>query len=487
MRACRSGCALLAAAAAAVFTIGCATHAELRREMVDDVRHGHYEDAHGALKSLRKDSSEKDVVMDLMDAGMILHLMGRYHESNMALDKAKLKLDELYGLKVSDELAAIAWNESSRHFEGEEFERIHIHMLMAFNFLNLGKFESAAVEARQINQRLQVFVDRLARHHVKTSYVQDPFAQFLAGLIQEAVGDENDAFRSFEDALAGYRKLQPVTGVKPPDALKAAVLRAALTLGHEEAVETYRPKFKRFKSSDPVFWKGKARLVVIAALGEAAHKKSKKWVIPDPQLDTIVVTYPVFSRGSFLAETAEVSLGEKTTGAAKAHDLSTLAVKMLDEKNAQVKGRAVAKALARYAAKKATRVVAEKSDKKAIKAAAFLANVALNVKDAVEKADTRSWMTLPDHYRLAVIPVRPGRRTVTVTFKGSGGVLDVQRFSLSFRANETRFLIARAREAGPDDADEPAMPIGAVSPNVACSGIPGSGFRVLGLISRSRP
>jgi len=442
----------------ALAAAGCATHAELRRGMVDDVRQGHYVRALSTVEKLAQESPEQDEVMNLMDRALLLHRLGRYEESNAVLERIKDKLDKLYGVKVSDELAAIAWNEASRSFEGEEFERVMVNLLAAFNYMHLGRLEDAAVEARQINHNLQVYTDRLARNDVKSRYVQDPFAQYIAGLIQEATGDDNAAFRSYEDAYLGYADFKSLIGLAAPEGLGAAMLRAARRLGYAEAVEKYEPLFGHDPAADPAWWEGKGRLVVVAALGEVAHKESEKWLIPDPQFDVINVTYPVFRRGRSMAKTASVRVGGAKAETAKAHDLSTLAIVTLDDKNGQVKARAVAKAVARYAAKKVTKAVMYNTKNDTARAAAIIANIALNVVDIAETADTRSWMTLPDHLRLAVLPVEPGERTVSVRFAGGGAWLDEQSFILPFKAGETRFLVVRGREPGGGEKDPPAAP-----------------------------
>ena len=450
-------------ALAALSLGGCATHSDLRRGLVDNVRRGDYPRAMGQLKELHKNAPAKDLVMDLMDRGTIEHSLGRYEESNKDLDAAKQKLDELFGVKISDELEAIAWNEASKNFKGEEFERVMIHLLSAFNYLHLGSLEDAAVEARQINQRLQVYVDKLKASKISTHYEQDPFAQFLCGMIQEAYGDDNDAYRSFEDALNGYVKMQPFLGIPAPEALKAGLYRLAAKLNFEEAKEKYAA-FAALPGADPVAWAQDGHVVVLAGLGEIAHKKSEKWTVPDPQGDVVSVTYPVFRRGSFLATHVTVSTGTANGEAVMATDLSTLAIKTLDDKNAQVKGKAIAKALARYAAKKVARAVADNTKNDYVQAGALIANLALNVVDLVETADTRSWMTLPDHYRVTVQNAKPGTAEIVARFLTDvGALIDEQHLSLPIKAGQTRFVVLRAREGtGPKAA--PALPKDAVAP-----------------------
>lgn len=448
---------LLVALLPALSGASCATHAEIRREMVNEVRTGNYTRALERLDGLAQKSSSKDLVMDLMDRALLLHQLGRYVESNQVIEKIKDALDKLYGTKWADELAAIAWNDAQRAFEGEEFEKVMIHLIATFNYLHMNELESAGVEARQINHRLQVYVDHLARNKVNTRYVQDPFAQYLAGIIHESFGDDNSAFRSYEDALHGYDTVGAIVGLAPPEPLEAALVRTATRLGWTEKQELYTQRFGTPAAASPAHWKNKARLVVINGIGMVARKRQEKWIIPDPEFDTIVVTYPVFERSPFLGRYSEVTVAGRRSRPPVGQDLSSLAISMLDEKNDQVKGRAVAKALIRYAAKKVTKAVAKNAGEGA-GAFALLANVALNIYDMVEPADTRSWMTLPDHYRITELAVAPGEQDVVVVHHGAG-MRDEQRFLLPLKAGETRILVTRSREPGSSRADDPARPV----------------------------
>lgn len=424
---------------------GCATHSQLRKDLVRDVRNGRYEQALKDVEKLHEDASKKDLVMDLMDKGMVLHLLGKYKESNAVLDNAKLKLDELFGVSVSEELASIAWNDTAASFQGEEFERVMVNAIMAMNYLSMGNLQDAGVEARQINQKLQLYTDRLAKNKVKTSYVQDPFSQFLTGLVYEAMQEKNDAFRSYEDALMGYEKIRRVMNIPVPESLQASVLRSAISLGYAEAIDKYQKPCGHIPESDPSFWAGKARVVVLSSFGQVAHKESAKWTIADPQLDVISVAYPVFRRGCSAVSTLEVtSDGRKP--AQLAHDVSTLAINVLNDKNDQIKGRAVAKAMVRYAAAKTTKIVANNTDNSYLKVGMWAANIAVNALSLADVADTRSWMTLPDQFWVSVFPVDPGQKTITLTYMGYGHVVDNRSFNINAEAGKTYFIVDKARE-----------------------------------------
>jgi uncharacterized protein len=451
----RNACVALAAL---LVIGGCATHSEARRSLVEHVRRGQYGNAEARVRELRLEASDKDAVMDLMDQGTVAHLQGRYRDSNQLLDAAKRQLDQLFGVQISDELEAMAWNEASKSFKGEEFERVMLCLLMAFNYLHLGSLEEAAVEARQINQRLQVYGDLLRKSNVTPHYTQDPFAQYLAGLIAESAGDTNDAFRSYEDALNGYDR-NAINGVAAPVALKAALYRTARVLNYAEAVQRYAA-FASLPDANPDEWQRRAHVVVIVGVGQVAHKESRSWIAVDPQGDVIKVPYPVFVRGFHYTTDVRVDTAGTPAQVDVVHEVSTLAINVLDDKNGQVKGKAVAKALARYLVKKAARAIAANTNNQVAGLAALFTSTAINVADIAETADTRSWMTLPDHYRMAVTSVDPASGQVYVRMRAlaGGGLVDEQIFSLRVSVGQTRFVVLRVREGKGGLVSAPALP-----------------------------
>jgi len=444
----------------------CATHAQLRGRMATDVRCGAYKSADKRLAELEGQSS-KDVLMDVLDRAMITHLEGRYADSNQLLERGKELIENYFTKDISDELAAIAWNDTERAWQGEEFERIMVNLLAAFNYLQMGDLENAAVEARQINQRLQVYTDKLKKYKVKTSYVQDPFAQYLAGMIQEANGEYGDAFISYRDAWEGYEQTARDFGIPAPSSLREALVRAAELSENTEEAAKYRSMFPEIKPPSQKFLKSHGRLVLVTSSGGIARKYSAKWIIPDPELDTFVIYYPKYGKGTSRTRRIELKVGGKTHKVEVAHNLTALARKSLDEKSGQLKARAVAKAIAMYAAKKVTKTVAKHAKSEATQVVSILANVALNVAELALQADTRSWMTLPDKLGVSSVYLKPGRHTAVVYFSAEGGlVFDRQVVTFDIKAGETRFLVLRSREPHPDgkQADPAPKPLWNIVP-----------------------
>ena len=103
-----------------------------------------------------------------------------------------------------------------------------------------------------------------------------------------------------------------------------------------------------------------------------------------------------------------------------AEDLDAIARRELDDRSGGILFKTIARALGKYAL---TRTVEKKKGDLAGK----LVNL---VTAATEKADTRSWLTLPRSIQVARFPVEPGVHTVEIDAYGPGGVL---RETVTFR------------------------------------------------------
>ncbi|MGC9983385.1 MAG: hypothetical protein ABSF35_07110 [Polyangia bacterium] len=409
---------------------------------------------------LRKKGDRKgvDQVVDLMDRGMVLHMMGRPAESNQRLEAAERRIDELFTAHVKDELEAIAWNDSAKSYAGEEFERIMVNIVMGLNYLSMGQPQEAMVEVRKVNHKLQLYADRLARHEIKNyTYKADAFAHYLAGLISESAGEANDALVSYRDAANAYAQFERSYGIHQPRQLRTDIQRLSSELGVVDTGSNLAPNSPHeapVPGEPAPHAADTGELVVIAGVGRVAHKVSKKWTVTDPQGDTLSVTYPEFVPSQFVARRLSIRLEDgRSVKAEPVHNLSAVASKNLADRNAEVKAKAVGKALLRYALKKAAGVAAG-SNKTTTALVGKASNFALNAVDAIEVADTRSWTTLPDSYQMARMSVPKGWHTIQVEVARDGGRLYAQTFRVEIVAGVRTFLVTYATDAQPSVAKQ---------------------------------
>lgn len=103
---------------------------------------------------------DKDRVLYHLYMGMILHYNKDYIKSNFHLTKAEDAISELYTKSVSRAASSMLLNDNTLAYGGEDYEDIYINIFKALNYLNLNKQESAFVEIRRVNDKLNLLEDK---------------------------------------------------------------------------------------------------------------------------------------------------------------------------------------------------------------------------------------------------------------------------------------------------------------------------------------
>ena len=91
---------------------------------------------------------------------MTLHLSGSYEKSNYYLSEAEKRIEALYTKSITTESGAMFTNDNLLPYEGEDFEKVMINLVMALNYVYLGKLDDALVEARKIDHKLNLYNDK---------------------------------------------------------------------------------------------------------------------------------------------------------------------------------------------------------------------------------------------------------------------------------------------------------------------------------------
>jgi hypothetical protein len=187
-----------------------------------------------ALAKHAEQKEKPDDLLYLLERGYLEHEAGNYGASNRDFDAAELRADELYTKSVTNELAALATTDNLRPYRGYPHELVMIQYYRAFNYLRLGSYEGALVEARKANQRLVALSD--ARED-KDTYRDDAFMQYLTGLLYENAGEWNDAAVAYRDAYHAYAHYRRTFGAAMPDPLPADLYRALTRIDATEEAQ----------------------------------------------------------------------------------------------------------------------------------------------------------------------------------------------------------------------------------------------------------
>ena len=429
---------------------GCASN--LQREMAVDrfLREDDFASAIEELKSNEEDFGSNSRLLYLMNMGALLHYAGRYEESNRYLQEAYELADALYTKSVTRMVASTVSPNVAPYY-GEDYERVIISTFMALNYFMLGALEDALVEARKINKDLELLTDK---YEGKDKYKDDAFSHYLAGLIQEAGGEINDAFISYVQAYKAYKEYEKMFGMGVPDELKRDILRLALRLGFRDKYDYFLKKFGEEYAPEETGHGGSGEIIVVAYAGLAPLKREinvkHTGVDSEGKTHTFQLQLPeLVERPSAISsvrvkvreavEQGEVDgsinaagegSGESTRSpkvdaddvssvyAFLVQDIVRISKKNMEDKMPWLIARAWAAALAKYAA-------SEKLKKKT-KGESFWGNVVKgalidSALENVTRADIRCWRTVPARIYLARLNLPPGRYDLCAEFLDDKG------------------------------------------------------------------
>jgi hypothetical protein len=383
-----------------------------------------------------------------LDRGMVEHCLGRYSDSIRSFASAQRIFDQLYTKSISKLASAWALNDYAAPYRGDDYEYTLINIFQAMNYVMLGDTNEALVEARDMNSKLNLLN---ALYKGKNVYKEDAFGRFLMGILYEVNGtqqDLNDAFISYAKAYDIYKAEGGENfEVKTPGLLKENLLTIANFMGTAE-FSKYRREFPDVRFSTLKEKAAKAEVYLVQYTGFSPVKISG--IIPVP-FDPRHVTQVVFPK--FISRYSEIGLSEFSAQrndqlafvqpAFVGQDIEAIARKVLDSRKVQIFAKAVIRPVIKYAAERA---LSEEIEDKWGENAAYGFNFLSSLYNlSTERADLRSWQTLPAAIRLARLIVEPGDYEFFVqTYTEDGQALNkVSLGEGSLKAGQKKFFVFR--------------------------------------------
>ncbi len=423
----------------------------------------------------------KSETLYLMDKGMIEYVASRYTESIQSLSKAETLTEDLYTRRIHTEVEAFLTSDNALPYEGEEFEKVLLNVLMALDYAQLGLWDEALVEARKVDHKLLVLADRTQK---RMTYSKDVLARYLSGILYEAAGDLSNAFVAYRLAYDAFQQYRQAYGILTPDLLRQDLLRVSEALGLTQEHEEYMRNFPGITWQSEASSQDMGELVFITYAGHAPFKRDTFVDIPFSYdaMNVVLATnlynryemrehrtaesilygltgrvvriaIPRFvRRPSGIAYTEAVIVARDTRYASRSalmEDITAIAVKDLEERLVRTAAKAVARAAWKYALAEGVRVGARSAasgQKDWGQLAGAVAGALAHIfAVASEEADKRSWATLPDRIHIGRLRVPPGTYDVELRHIGlSGGVVATQVLRGIVVAEQgTRFVSAR--------------------------------------------
>jgi len=419
---------------------GCATYSDSFGVIERNLSARQYD---AALQDIEKQSDSKTGrTLYLLNKGMVLRMKRDFAASNQALELAKSEMEHLYAASVSENALSFIVNDATVSYAGDDYEQVLVHLYMALNYLELGQPNDARVEALQVDIKLREIGEKIP----ESKFTEDALSRYLTGMIYEELGEWSDAMIAYRKAYEAYKKYQVNYDMPMPDMLKLDLLRLAQRQGLKDELARYRKEFgieplrpgnhKPEQEGELVFVLNNGlapikREKVVGTWGPATSivvdtsKSRKTEAPPPPVLYNIALPYYESRPNKVLG--ARISVSGKQVSTQMLEDIDAIAKVSLDSRMPAITARSIARAVAKGAIQQTVDRVGRGSDNDAAELISFfLVRVAAI---ATERADTRSWLTLPANVHLARLSLPPGSYTVAVDFLGKGNqVIATQEF-----------------------------------------------------------
>ena len=368
-----------------------------------------------------KDQSQDDVLASL-NKGMLRRMTGDYAGSNRIFEIAKQKMESLYGISITDTAASVTINDAVRDYKGDRYEQVLLHAYMAMNYLQLGEPDAARVEMLQADVKMMEWGEQPD---------EDPFVRYFSGMIFEALGEYDQALVAYRKAGNIYASTSSAQLVGVPDLLKRDLLRLLALQGLRDEYNKLKAKFD-LAGFTPKKVEGNAgELIVILNNGLAPIRTETAIMTFSPEVQgNVRVAFPVYESMPKRVHRARLQARSKRVELETVENIDSLAREALDQDMPLVMARAVARAVVKY-----------QSQKNAQEQSA-LAGFLLTVTNlATERADTRSWTTLPQEIQLARVQLPAGKQQVSIEILNAAGQpVDVIDAEVDIKPRRITFL-----------------------------------------------
>lgn len=170
-----------------------------------------YEYSEELLKRFREKDiyRSKDQVLYNLESGIIYHFANKYDSSSFYLTKAENEIDQNYTKSLSRGVGSFLTNDNKLVYDGEPYEDVYLNAFKALNFIHLQDWEAALVETRRMTYKmtqLDIKIKGLASAFAKSDSSDktdwDPgdlniqnsaFGHYLSTILYAKAGDTDDA------------------------------------------------------------------------------------------------------------------------------------------------------------------------------------------------------------------------------------------------------------------------------------------------------
>ena len=406
-----------------------------------------------ALGKIAKKTKGKDACLYLQESGRIASFKSDTKESISFYEKAGKIIDEEWGKPilsfsdVANTAESLILNDNAIPYSAQGYERIFIHTFQMLNYLTNEDLEGAAVEARKANYEHIFIADRhekginiakkdaqkekmdlkknsvnlskispamdLAAGKAKNSF-QNAFTFYLSGVIWECMNDLDNAYVSYQQALELFPENECV---------KNDVFRLANRLNRQDDLKNMEKAFGSKKPKQPETNEG--RLVIVYEEGYVPKKEQFKFPVFVAK-KTYTIALPYYKSEWKIPHQLSIQANNQALGQTEIIcSTYTLAAKALEE------------AYTAIVIRQALRLAAKGEVQKYTEKATPIIGLAVGISSIIfERADRRSWLTLPNTVQVGSFHLTEGSHTIELSpIHGENKPIEV-----SIKPNKTTFI-----------------------------------------------
>jgi hypothetical protein len=390
-----------------------------------------------ALKIYESDVTRpQDELLRLMDEGILLRTAGQFKESNEKFFAAARLIEGNGYVSLSQEAARLLTDENQKAYQGEDFEKVLVHLYLGLNFLSLNDDEAALVETRRVNEILYQMISE-----GKKSYELNPFARYLGAMLFEKDKEVNDAFIAYQNTY----DINPLQ-MRRFEVLGVDLVRTAKRLGFDDELSKIETAWGEniVKRGLQSVAEKQGAVALLFEVGKSPQKISeierRYQKSQSGTMAEVIIPLPVYQRRWTRIHSARlVAEGDESAEAVAQtlYDIEDSAEKFLADR----RGRLIARALLSAGVKVGVAAaVGKATDNKDLGALAGLLLL------ASAQADTRSWLLLPGNLQVAKLFLKPGRYELRIDYlSATGKVVDSELLQpIAVKAFETTFIQRRS-------------------------------------------
>lgn len=428
---------------------------------------GNIENAKSILEADKKGSERKARFLYFTNLGTTNSILGNYAESNAWFEKAYI-FGEDHRKNALNYAASFLTNPKITVYPGEDHEHLLVNYYKAINYLKLGDFQAALVEARRMDIRLNQFSDK---YKSENKFQKDAFIHLLTGVIYDANKEYNNAFISYRNAYNIYKdEYKKRFNLDAPKQLKLDLLRTAKQIGFFNEVDLYEKEFGLTAPAATPSDKGRLLFFWHNGLGPVKDEWAINFVVVKGaggafvfqndelglafsfpagsgdesaslnDLRTLRVVFPKYVSRDILFNSAALQWDGGSNALFKVEDIDKVARQLLHQRMVKE----MAESLMRVAIKKAAEAAIRKENE-GLAVAASIVNM------ATEQADTRNWQTLPHEIHYTWADIDPSVKKVNLKLASSqfSSYNTTKEINVNIEQNRTKVVTFHSLEVSP--------------------------------------